>query len=207
MTLQEQLEQLRSEITEREQRLRDIHAAAETRALDDTEQADWDQILAELNQKKDEARKLAERIDQMQRLAESGSVEAGADQGPEFMRRVAPWDGTDVRALNPGDAQSRAQKAIEQRELTSHLHTAQLDKLSGLLRTRTRNTDGAQIARRLLLTESDAYRRAFMKSVAGGARALDADEARAVEAMAEWRAMSIGTDTAGGFGVPVKVAA
>jgi HK97 family phage major capsid protein len=54
----------------------------------------------------------------------------------------------------------------------------------------------------MILTESDAYRSAFMKGVTQTAPAWTPEEARALN---EYRAMSEGVDTAGGFGVPVLI--
>jgi len=76
------------------------------------------------------------------------------------------------------------------------------DHVDMLLRTRNGNCDGGQIAKRMLLTENDAYRTAFMKGVTQTAPTFSADEARALD---EYRAMSEGTDSAGGFGIPVLI--
>jgi HK97 family phage major capsid protein len=83
-----------------------------------------------------------------------------------------------------------------------HLAGRNGDHVDALLRTRSQITDGGQIAKRMVLTESDAYRSAFMKGVTQGNPAFTAEEARALD---EFRAMSEGVDTAGGFGIPVLI--
>jgi HK97 family phage major capsid protein len=63
--------------------------------------------------------------------------------------------------------------------------------------------DGGDIARRLLLTENDDYRSAFIEYLRyGSAAVLSPAQAQAVS---EFRAMSIGTDASGGFGIPVLI--
>ena len=78
----------------------------------------------------------------------------------------------------------------------------QKDHLDKLLRTANENMDGAKIARRLIVTESDAYRSAFQKAVTQSQPAFSPEEARAIN---EFRAASEGTGSAGGFGIPVLI--
>ena len=63
------------------------------------------------------------------------------------------------------------------------------------------------IARRLIVTENDDYREAFVKLVTNpnANLVLSEDERNAVRAWEEYRAMSEGTTTAGGFGIPVFI--
>jgi HK97 family phage major capsid protein len=126
-----------------------------------------------------------------------------APAGPEVMRRVEPFDGTEVRTLTAGQARDRALKALEMRELTGHMGIGQVDHVDRLLRrSRDRNYDGDYIARRLLITEREEYKSAFLKVMSRTNPVLTAEEGRALE---ELRAMSIGTDASGGFGVPVLI--
>lgn len=208
MTLEAQIEELRQKIAEYEQRLRDIDAAAEGRSLGETEQSDWDSTLSELNQRREDLKKLQERHQEINRLADTpGHTESGdgARGGPEHMQRVQPFDGTDVRSLSTRQAQDRAQKLMENRDVSRHLSTRQADHLQTTMRSRSRNIDGAWVARRMLLTESEAYRAAFQKCVTQTQPVLTPEESRAVQAFEEFRAMNIGTDTAGGFGIPVVI--
>ena len=116
----------------------------------------------------------------------------------QVMRRVET--SVDVRTASRGELRDAALKVLETEG--RGLATAQGDHVEQLLRTHNGNTDGGQIAKRMLLTENDAYRSAFQKAVTSPAPAWTSDEARAIN---EFRAMSGGVDTAGGFGVPVLI--
>jgi HK97 family phage major capsid protein len=61
------------------------------------------------------------------------------------------------------------------------------------------------IARRILVTENDDYRNAWMKLVTDPHPILSPEENRAVLAWQEFRAMADFTTTAGGFGIPVFI--
>ena len=117
---------------------------------------------------------------------------------PQIMKRTA----TDVDVSRASRSEIRdAALAILDRD-GKHLAARNGDHVEGLLRTRNPITDGGVIAKRMVLTESDAYRSAFMKGVTQVSPAFTADEARALD---EFRAMSEGVDTAGGFGIPVLI--
>jgi HK97 family phage major capsid protein len=122
---------------------------------------------------------------------------AGFD-APQIMRRTEV--DVDIRTASRSELRSAA-LAILDRD-GSDLGNRQGDHVDQLLRTQNGNTDGSQIAKRMLLTENDAYRSAFAKAVTSVAPAWTSEEARAI---AEFRAMSGGVDTAGGFGVPVLI--
>ena len=118
---------------------------------------------------------------------------------PTVIKRVDPT-ALDLRSATRGELRDAALKVLETegRGLAAH----QEDHVDTLLRTKTAYTDGGQIAKRLLVTESDAYRSAFAKAISQPVPAFDADEVRAIN---EYRAMSEGVDTAGGFGIPVLI--
>ncbi|HEY7823888.1 MAG TPA: hypothetical protein VIG24_13685, partial [Acidimicrobiia bacterium] len=117
---------------------------------------------------------------------------------PQIMKRTA----TDVDVSRASRSEIRdAALAILDRDGKHHA-ARNGDHVEALLRTRSTITDGGVIAKRMVLTESDAYRSAFMKGVTQVSPAFTADEARALD---EYRAMSEGTDTAGGFGIPVLI--
>lgn len=172
---------------------------AEDRNLTDDEQKAWDEGMAYIAN----AERKVKQIDELERVSKIDTqVESG--DAPRVTTRVSPFD-TDPRSLGDAEVRNRARRALEDSDLTSHLSERQVEHLDGLLRQRTGNVDGAQIARRLLVTENEAYRSAFMKLTAESNPVLSPEESRAVMAWQEFRAMSIGTDTAGGFGVPVLI--
>lgn len=76
------------------------------------------------------------------------------------------------------------------------------DSVESLIRAQNANVDGTLIAKRILATETPAYRSAFAKALTSSQPAWTSEEARAIS---EYRAASEGTDAAGGFGVPVFI--
>ena len=105
----------------------------------------------------------------------------------------------DVRRLTVGEARDRALRALDDRTATMHLHDDQKEQVERQVR---RDTD---IARRLLVTENEDYRSAWTKLVTRPNPILSQEEQRAVLAWEEYRAMSEGTNSAGGYGVPVFI--
>lgn len=178
---------------------RNIHTEAGDADLTPEQTTRWDELdttEAELREQIAEAEAAEERS---ARVAESrkkwGSLQI---QTPG----AAGADPEEVRYLRPAEARDRALRSLEDKTGTDHLRADQLEKVERLVRSRTKDSDGDQIARRLLVTESPAYRSAFMKATTQVAPAFTVEEVRAIE---EFRAMSIGTDGSGGYGVPVLI--
>lgn len=189
---------LRARLDEIETERREIHEAAGEGALNDEQQARWDALDTEATEVEARIAEEEEKEARAQRVAESrakwGSLHV--ETKPEAV------DLGNVRALSPVAARDQAMRTLDDRESTRHMSDDQKAKVERLLRTRTDDLDGSLIARRLIVSESDAYRSAFMKAMTSPTPAFTPEEARAVN---EMRAMSIGTDTAGGFGVPVLI--
>jgi HK97 family phage major capsid protein len=110
-----------------------------------------------------------------------------------------PFKG-DTRHADRTQLRDRAMKVVETegRRLAPH----QLDHLDTLLRSRAADVNGSIIARRLLVTESDAYRSAFAKGISQQQPMFTPEETHAVN---EYRAASEGSNSAGGFGIPVLI--
>lgn len=129
-----------------------------------------------------------------------------APRSPELMRKVDPFDG-DAATMSRSQVIDHARKAVEIDDYV--LADVQKEELERSLRRRSKDFDGAYVARRLLLTENEAYRSAFAKQIIFGANAaLSRDESDAVsrfQAFEIERSMNEGTTTAGGFGVPVYI--
>lgn len=190
---------LRARLESIEAERRDIHEAAGDESLTDEQQARWDELDTDETETREQLAAAEETEARAQRVAESR-----ARWGSQQVAPARP-ETTDVRSLSGPEARDAALRALEDRGATAHLSTGAVDGLARLVRQQTRSTDGSQIARRLLLTESDAYRGAFQKLVTSPNAVLTPEEGRAVEQFSEFRAMSIGTDGAGGFGVPVLI--
>ncbi|HEX7163330.1 MAG TPA: phage major capsid protein [Trebonia sp.] len=106
-----------------------------------------------------------------------------------------------VRRMSIPEARDAALRVLDDRRASATLRSDQKDEVEKQIR---KSTD---IARRIIVTENDAYRSAWMKMVTDpqAAMLLTDDERTAMRAYAEYRAMSEGTNTAGGFGIPVFI--
>lgn len=143
----------------------------------------------------DQAEARAARID----AARSVTTERAAGfDAPQIMKRTET--DIDVRTASAMQVRDAAFKLLE--DGGKGLATRQADHVDRLLRTRNGNTDGTVIAKRMVLTENDAYRSAFMKGVTQVNPAYTSEEAQALN---EFRASALSPDSAGGFGVPVLI--
>src|SRR6266705_1133523 len=104
-----------------------------------------------------------------------------------------------VRRMTVPEARDHALRVLDDRTASAHLRSDQKDEVERQIR---KNTD---IARRILVTENEDYRTAWQKLVTQPQPILTEAENRAVQAYMEYRAMSDGTTTAGGFGIPVFI--
>lgn len=106
----------------------------------------------------------------------------------------------DVRRMLNGEARDRALRVLDDRGSSAHLRADQKDAVERQIRG---NTD---LARRIIVTENEAYRNAWMKLVTmpNGHIYLDDDERNAMRAYEEYRVASL-TSAAGGFAVPVFI--
>lgn len=191
------IDELRAELAALENEVREL-AALE----DITEEQDvrFDELTELVPATRALVEKAAARAALREQVGDRPTVPA---EGPQLMRRVET-ENLDVRSLSRGEARDAALKTIEREADRGHitLRTDALDALERKINTRNQNTDGDKIARRLLVTETEAYRSAWTKAMASASPAWTSDEVRAIE---EFRAQSIGTDGAGGFGVPVLI--
>lgn len=107
----------------------------------------------------------------------------------------------DVRRMSTSEARDRALRVLDDRNASAHMRPDEKDEVERQVRTST------DIARRILVTETEDYRNAWLKMVTrpNGAMYLSDDERRAMMAWDEYRTMSEGTTTAGGFGIPVFI--
>jgi HK97 family phage major capsid protein len=105
----------------------------------------------------------------------------------------------DVRRLSVGEARDRALRRINDRMLTSHMTDDQKTEVDKQVRQST------DIARRVLVTENEDYREAWLKLVTHPHPFLSPEQTRAVQAWEEYRNMAENVTTAGGFGIPVFI--
>jgi HK97 family phage major capsid protein len=178
--------------------LKDLHQGedGELRDLDDAEQAAFDlmmQMRETILNRLEEHRKISEVF--TRRPATVQRVYANLNQGLDE-------HAGDTRRLSTAEARDRALRILDDREATYLLDADQKEQVAKLLRRDT------SIARRILVTENDAYRSAWMKMVTDPHPMLDADEQLAIRAWNEFRAipgMQDFSSGSGGYGIPVFI--
>lgn len=181
-------------------------ASDESRGFTPEEQSTIDERRAEvvaIDAEDGERSKLEREIAELEEV-EKRTAAVAARPELTVIHRVDVDPTVDVRDLRPGEARDMGLKLLEDRDATAHLEQAQIDKLDRVFRTRTLDLDGSLVARRMLVTETPAYRAAWQKLVTQPQPALTPDEALAVSRFVEFRAMS-STDGEGGYGVPVLI--
>jgi len=186
--LQAKLDELRSRIVE----------LSERDQITDEENVELDALLPEFEGRTAELAAVEAREARIAEVRAATTERHAGYDVPEVMKRTS----TELDVARASRQELRdAALAILDRD-GKQLAARNGDHVDSLLRTRNALTDGSVIAKRMILTENDDYRSAFMKAVTSPAPAFTADEARA---MTEFRAMSEGVDTAGGFGIPVLI--
>lgn len=183
-----------------------LTADSETRSVTDVEEARLTEII-------ERGKAIATEIDDKNaRIVELDALDAAraaAPRGPQFIRKPDAPAFTDVRSMDRSEVRDAGLRQLEDRDSFAHLDNA--DEVREHIERQIRTTrshgsygrfDGVDIARRLLLTENDAYRSAFTKGITQTSPVFTPEEARAVD---EFRTMLIGTDNVGGFGVPVLI--
>jgi HK97 family phage major capsid protein len=105
----------------------------------------------------------------------------------------------DVRRMTIPEARDKALRVLDDREATMHLSDDAKTQVAKLTR------QNSNIARRILVTENEDYRNAWMKLVTEPHPILSPDEQQAVLRFNEYRAMADFTTSAGGFGIPVFI--
>lgn len=167
-----------------------------------------DERITDLEQELAEISRHDRRQELMSRARDPRSQEPGDSRTARDPRRD--------RSDRAGDAiRSQALRHLDNLAAYDEVGRAVLDSrvgdaINAAIRRDDEQFDGSYIARRLLITESDAYRSAFHKymrtSLRGQPLVLNASEADAYDQLDHLeRSMSENTTTAGGFGLPVLV--
>ena len=200
-----ELVEQRSEAFAEMEAITELAATEERSTLTDDETTAFAEARDRVTELDGEIATTEERIGELEQIAER--TRQIADR-PEVHVTRKPDQPTpdEARNLRGQELRAAALRVLDDEQATRHMEPEQKEKVERLIRSRiTRtdvNCDGEQIARRLLLTETPAYRSAFMKVTTQTVPVLTAEEGRAMD---ELRAMSIGTDASGGFGVPVLI--
>jgi HK97 family phage major capsid protein len=121
---------------------------------------------------------------------------------------IPSHDSAELLRMSDQQLRDTALRFLENAGREFDLRSDQQDQMDKLLRTAigkdSAEMDGSKLARRLLLTESPAYRSAFQEVITNPYPVLTAEEGEALRAVRaeEMRGMSENVTTAGGFGVP-----
>lgn len=117
------------------------------------------------------------------------------------IRKGIDPDNANVVRMTNYEARDAALHVLESKSRSARLRPDQLDHVDNLIR---RDTD---IARRILVTENDDYREAWMKMVSkpDGAVFLSDEERSALQSWEQYRAMAEGVSASGGYGIPVFI--
>lgn len=177
------------------------------RALDETEEQRYADLVAEREIVFAEYAPLAERAAKAEEIKNSTYRELrGIPHGPS-LDEIREQD---IARMEFRTARDGALRVLADREASAHLSAPQIDALEKQVR---QDTDAA---RRLLVTETDAYRSAFHKMVTdpNGAVMLSNEERTALRQYNQYhaafeapfeRSQVVGTTTAGGFAIPVLI--
>lgn len=184
-----------------EARQAEIDALATADDITPEQDALLDTLLGEQRAAIDEAHTIEARAKAVEELRAAASFTPGA--APQIIRKADMPTVDEVRSLNRGEARSAAMRIIDKAD-DDLVSDASKEKVEALIKRSSGSFDGHHLAKRLLITESDAYRSAFAKAIAanGSTPAWTQDEARA---MHEFRAAMSLTDANGGYGVPVLI--
>lgn len=198
-----ELKELRAKLEGFDAERRQIHESAGKDALTDEQQTRWDKLDEKEAKVRKELKAAEERVARADRVAESRA----RWNSLQVKDNVPTDDVDDVRSLSVREARDRALKRADSAAELVDIRDDSRAKVDKMLRTRNKDHDGNLVAQRLLLTENDAYRSAWVKAMVSPQPAWTAEEARAIAAFREFesRAMSEGSTTSGGFGVPVLI--
>ncbi len=175
---------------------KDLHQdpmTGEIRSLSDDEQAAFDYAI----EVREAARK---RLEHHAKVSDIFRQESPSVKRVYAQIRNGLDDHGSVARMTHSEARDAALRVLDDRGSSAHLRSDEKDQIEQHVR---RNSD---VARRVVVTETDHYRSAWMKMMTrpDGAMLLDDDERNAMRAYDEYRAAST-SNTAGGFGVPVFI--
>jgi HK97 family phage major capsid protein len=183
--LRGRLEALRTEITELSE-LDDITPEQDSRL---------DEAIAEATEVRDELVKAEERAAVIAEIAQRDDVRATPAVPTSFhVQRKVDVDVDPAGSIS--EVRDAAFKLLDQADWADDYNR---EAVEGALKGRN-GIASSEVARRLVATESDAYRSAFFKVSTGAQYALTADEGEALA-----RANALSPATAGGLGVPVII--
>ena len=202
------LDELIARQAEIEARLAEL---GEIESRSDDQDEEFDALADERTANMDAQKRINARLDVLKSLASSGSSEKGSDHAPAFHRDRGGdiYDLAEIRKMAySGDdflarVDDNAKRAIERAKFGVKDKAASQERVAELLETV--DTEDRTLAKRLLLTGSEEYERAFTKVLRMGTDALCTAEERAALVRAASVPQALGTDGAGGYAVPFQL--
>jgi HK97 family phage major capsid protein len=170
------LEQLRELLVSTETRMHEIHIGAIDRALDDTEQTEWDGLVATLETTRGQIAGMEARNRVAESINRPGGTESGdgaRDTGPNFNRSHDPMDVLEDRAATPRQLADAATRALEDK-------VEDPDNMAHVRAVLKRHSSDRDWVRGMILRASDDYTNAWAKVFTGREYALTAEERAAL---------------------------
>lgn len=202
-------EELLARAAEIAERLAAIGDESRDAALEDDTQTEYDGLIAERTAALAAVEKIEARQAELKAMAaEPKNVERGNTNGavaPAFHQKTDIYDVADLRARSYSGEDfvqkvgENALRAIEAAKFGVRNKEAAQEYVADLLENV--ETENGDLAKRMLLTGSPVYERAFGKALKyGSLDMLDPEERQVLV-----RAQALGTDSAGGFAVPFQL--
>jgi HK97 family phage major capsid protein len=175
---------------------------ADKEALSDEEEERYQTLVAERGVVSPEY----EKAESMAALADEirGKTYKELKGVPQFRSPVAEIEGRDLRTVDAKVARDAAHRILEARDHSAPMSAPATDEVDRLIRR------DADLAKRIIATENDDYRSAWMKLLTrpNAVTFLTDDERRAMQRFEEYRAAPAGqslTSGDGGYAVPVFI--
>lgn len=196
------IEDRQERIKEIDERVSDLDEEFAGTRMTEEARDEWNKLNAERDEHESTVQELQRRKERLARLSNStGATERAQTEAPAFHRRRKDeiYDLTSIRAESRSEEdyvarlQDNAKRAIERSTFPGPY--SDRERMQGHVSQMLERVEDryGTFARRILATGSPTYDRAFGKVMLQGVHALSAEEQRA---------MSVGTDTEGGFAVP-----
>lgn len=183
----------------------EILTLADKEILEEAEEARFEDLVAERDATLPEYKKLEVRAARVQDIQNQTYREIHGM--PEVKKPVETLWGQDVVRMDWREARDGALRILEDRESNFPLRSHQMDLIDNAVR-KPGKTD---LARRIIVTENEPYRNAFLKLMAGpeGAAYLTNEERQAMQVYYQFRQAEERAQTdvtsGGGYAIPVFI--
>lgn len=177
----------------------EMRSLDEKGVLDEAEQERWIDLNVKWDAIQPEYDKLEERAARIEQINKTTHRELRGM--PEFVKPAGEYLGRDVTRMDWREARDGALRILNDREQNHVLDSGSGDRLERSVRSEM----STGLARRILVTENDDYRSAWMKRMTQPDPIYTAEEHAALLRFTEFRAMDEGATTHGGFAVPVFI--